>query len=253
MQINGHNLNVEVHGPASGQAVALLHHGLGSIRAWKETTPALAASGLRVIVYDRWGYGKSDPRSELGQPTFIDDRADLVSLLDELQVERAALVGHSDGGTIALYFAAAHPGRVAKLVSVAAHIYVEAKMEPGMQMIRRTYESDADFRRKFTRQHGEKAGQVFQSWYGGWLKTENLSWDMRPLLAGISCPALVVQGEQDEHATPQHARDIAAAIPGAEFWLLPGAGHMLPQEAAERFNPRLIAFLSGTKDDGRHN
>ena len=70
---------------------------------------------------------------------------------------------------------------------------------------------------------------------------------MRPLLAGISCPALVIQGEQDEHATPQHARDIAAAIPGAELWLLPGAGHMLPQEAAERFNPRLIEFLSGPR------
>jgi pimeloyl-ACP methyl ester carboxylesterase len=97
MLINGHNLNVEIHGPASGPAVVLLHHGLGSIHAWKATTPALAASGLRVIVYDRWGYGKSDPRLELGQPTFKADQADLLSLLDELQVGQVALVGHSDG------------------------------------------------------------------------------------------------------------------------------------------------------------
>jgi pimeloyl-ACP methyl ester carboxylesterase len=243
MLINGHNLNVETYGPATEPAVVLLHHGLGSIRAWKANTPILAKAGLRVIVYDRWGYGKSDPRPELGQPTFKADQADLLSLLDELQVGQAALVGHSDGGTIAMYFAAAHPGRVAKLVIVAAHIYVEPKMEPGLEMIRLTYENDPDFQCKFTRQHGEKAGQVFKNWHNGWLKEEHLTWDMRPLLGGIACPTLVVQGEQDEHASPQHARDIAAAIPGAELWLEPGTGHMLPQEAAKRFNQRLIEFL----------
>jgi pimeloyl-ACP methyl ester carboxylesterase len=245
MLINGHNLHVESHGPANGPAVVLLHHGLGSIRAWKANTPALAAAGLRVIVYDRWGYGKSDTRLELGQPTFKADQADLLSLLDELQLGQAALVGHSDGGTIAMYFAAEHTERVTKLVSVATHIYVEPKMQPGLEMIRAVYENDPDFQRKFTRQHGEKAGQVFQNWYSGWLKEDNLAWDMRPLLGGIRCPTLVIQGEQDEDATPQHARDIAAAIPGAGLWLVPGAGHMLPQEAAELFNPRVIEFIGG--------
>jgi pimeloyl-ACP methyl ester carboxylesterase len=245
MLINGHNLNVETYGPVNGQAVLLLHHGLGSIRAWKANIPALAAAGSRVIAYDRWGYGKSDPRAELGQPYFAADQADLLSLMDELHLEQVVLVGHSDGGTIALYFAAAQVVRVMKLVVVAAHIYVEPKMQPGLEMIRATYESDPDFQRKFRRQHGEKAGQVFQSWYSGWLRTDNLSWDMRPLLGGITCPTLVIQGEQDEHASPQHARDIAAAIPGAGLWLLPGTGHMLPQEADECFNSRLVEFIGG--------
>jgi pimeloyl-ACP methyl ester carboxylesterase len=243
MLINGHNLNVESHGPANGQAVVLLHHGLGSIRAWKANTPALAAAGLRVIVYDRWGYGKSDPRPDLGQPAFLADQADLLNLLDALELEQACLVGHSDGGTIGMYFTAAHAGRVAKLAVVAAHVYVEPKMQPGLEAIRSVYESDPDFQRKFTRQQGPKAGQVFQNWYGGWLRQENLSWDMRPLLGSIRCPTLVIQGEQDEHATAQHARDIAAAIPGAGLWLVPGAGHMLPQEAARKFNSRLIQFI----------
>jgi len=245
MLINGHKLNVESHGPDNGPAVVLLHHGLGSIRAWKANVPALAAAGLHVIAYDRWGYGKSDARAELGQPYFDADQADLLSLLDELQLGQAALVGHSDGGTIAMYFAAAHPERIAKLVTVAAHIYVEPKMQAGPEMIRATYENDPDFQRRFTRQHGEKAGQVFQNWYGGWFRTDNLSWDMRPVLSNITCPTLVIQGEQDEHASPQHAINIAEAIPGAGLWLLPGAGHMLPQEEAKRFNPCLIEFLGG--------
>jgi pimeloyl-ACP methyl ester carboxylesterase len=68
---------------------------------------------------------------------------------------------------------------------------------------------------------------------------------MRPLLGSITCPALIIQGEQDEHASPRHAQDIAEAIPGAKCWLLPGAGHMLPQDAAEAFNPQVIDFIHG--------
>ena len=66
---------------------------------------------------------------------------------------------------------------------------------------------------------------------------------MRPVINQIACPCLVVQGLEDEHATPQHARDMAAAIPDAELWLVPGAGHMLPQDFSEEFNQRMLKFL----------
>jgi len=69
---------------------------------------------------------------------------------------------------------------------------------------------------------------------------------MRPLLSRIICPTLVVQGEDDEHATLQHAHDIAESIPGAELWLVPGAMHMLPQDLPEVFNQKLLEFLSVT-------
>lgn len=243
MLIRGHNLHVELHGAPDAPPVILLHHGLGSVRAWKSNIPDLAAAGFRVIAYDRWGYGKSDARPSLGQPYFADDLVDLEQLMSQLEINQAALIGHSDGGTIALYFAAANPQRVTRLVVVAAHIYVEPKMQPGMQMIRHTFENDPDFRGKFFHQHGEKAPSVFKNWYDGWYKVEHLAWDMRPTLSRITCPTLVVQGKDDEHASPQHARDIAAAIPGAHLWLVPGAGHMLPQDCAEVFNRKVIDFL----------
>ncbi len=94
------------------------------------------------------------------------------------------------------------------------------------------------------RLHGEKTEAVFYNWYNGWYSERNRSWDMRPELGKIACPALVVQGEADEYASPQHARDLAAAIPGAELWLEPGAGHMLPQDEPDLFNLRLLAFLN---------
>jgi pimeloyl-ACP methyl ester carboxylesterase len=241
--VNGHSLNVETHGPADGPAVVLLHHGLGSIQAWICQIPALVQAGCRVVAYDRWGYGKSAPRPGTLDPDFPEDLADLLEILNGLNIERAALVGHSDGGTIALYFAAQHPQRVTRLASVAAHVYVENKMQPGIAGVRQAFLKDERFRNGLRLAHGEKFEAVFDYWFSGWTRPENASWDMRPALTGIGCPTLVVQGLEDEHATPQHARDLAAAIPGAELWLVPGARHMLPQEQPEEFNSRLLDFI----------
>lgn len=241
--INGHQLYVMASGIAESPPVVLLHHGLGSTRAWRRQVEALADAGFHVIAYDRWGYGESEARPALSVPGFEDDLCDLLALLDHLQLGRASLVGHSDGGTIALYFAAAHPERVVCLVTIAAHIYVEPKMVSSMLGVRQNFENDANFRHSFQRVHGEKYQQVFDNWFYGWAKPEHLSWDMRPLLQQIRCPALVIQGLRDEHATPRHAEDIAEAIPGAELWLVPGVGHMLPRDAAGAFNDRLVEFL----------
>jgi pimeloyl-ACP methyl ester carboxylesterase len=243
MLVNGRNLNVEHNGPENGPVVVLLHHGLGSVRAWRGQIPVLVEAGFHVIAYDRWGYGGSDARPGLDLPTFTVDLEDLRSLLEQLGIQRTALLGHSDGGTIALYYSARHPMQVSCLVTVAAHIYVEPKMEPGILGVKQAFETDERFRMGMQSAHGDKYEAVFHYWFDGWHRIESLTWDMRPVLGQIRCPALIVQGEEDEHATPQHAKDIAEAIPGAELCLLPKAGHMLPQENASLFNPRLLQFL----------
>jgi pimeloyl-ACP methyl ester carboxylesterase len=243
MIINGRNLLVEITGFENNPAVILLHHGLGSVRAWRGQIPLLAQAGFRVVAYDRWGYGGSDARPGLDLPNFTSDLEDLRSLIDQLGIQRAALVGHSDGGTIALYYAAQHAEQVSCLVTVAAHIYVESAMEPSILDIRQAFETEKHFRMGMKSAHGEKYVSVFRNWFDGWYRTESLGWDMRLLLGQIKCPALIVQGEEDEHATPQHARDIASAISGAELWLIPGANHMVPQENTTVFNTRILRFL----------
>lgn len=242
--LNGRSIYYELHGPVSGPVVILLHHGLGMMGAWEEQIPALAEVGFRVLAYDRWGYGQSESRPQLSLPYFEEDLQDLLSLIQALGIQSASLVGHSDGGTIALYFAGKHSHMVRRMVVVAAHIYVEPKMMPGIQELRKAYDKEAKFQEGMRRAHGEKAEHVFQIWYGGWVKESNLDWDMRPVLGSIRCPVLVVQGLEDEHATPQHARDLVKAIPGAELWLVPEAGHMLPRDIPEVFNPRLLEFLA---------
>lgn len=242
VNINGHGLYVEVYGPSGAPTVVLLHHGLGSLRSWKTQISALATD-YRLIIYDRWGYGKSDARSYFSMPYFAEDLEDLLVLLDKFEVEQTSLVGHSDGGSVALYFTARHPERVVNLVTVAAHIYIEPKMESGIERLRYSYENDVRFREGLRRMHGDQSDTVFYNWFNGWSKTDNRTWDMRPIIRNIIRPTLVVQGIEDEHATPQHARHIAESIPDAELWLVQGARHMLPQEETEVFNHKLLDYL----------
>jgi pimeloyl-ACP methyl ester carboxylesterase len=244
LNLNGHSIYYEQYGPEMGPAVILLHHGLGTLGAWEEQIPAFVDAGLRVIAYDRWGYGMSDPREQLALPYFEDDLDDLLALLEALKIQTASLIGHSDGGTISLYFAEIHPERVERMVIVAAHIYVEPKMVPGIESLREAFEQEPKFQEGMQRVHGEKWERVFWNWYGGWANEATLSWDMRPLLLRVACPVLVVQGLQDEHATPRHAEDLASAIPAAELWLVEGGVHMLPRELPQIFNQRVLEFLT---------
>lgn len=249
--INDHRIYLERTGSSLQPTVVLLHHGLGSTVSWKAQVPALVGSGYQLIVYDRWGYGKSDPRQSLGVPNFEDDQQDLIALLDALGISRACLVGHSDGGTISLYLAARYPERVVAVVTVAAHIYVEPKMELGILGIQKAFKNEPRFKAGLKRLHGEKTEAVFANWFNGWVKLENRDWDIRSQLQKVTCPFWVVQGMEDENATPQHARDIAECIQNAQLWLVPRARHMLPQECAGEFNRRLVVFLAKViKDQG---
>jgi pimeloyl-ACP methyl ester carboxylesterase len=238
-----HALHWERAGRAADPAVVFLHHGLGSTRAWRAQLTEFARRGWQAVAYDRWGYGRSSSRPALDLPTFAADLRDLAALLDQLKIRRAPLIGHSDGGTTALYFAARFPDRVPALVTVAAHIYLEASMAPGMAAIKGALDGDPHFRQGMRRAHGDQAESVFHLWYEGWVQPRHLGWDMRPMLHKVRCPALVIQGELDEYATPQHARDLAGGLPRASLWLIPGVGHMAPQNSPDEFNRRVLDFL----------
>lgn len=244
VKINGHYLRVETYGPTGGNPVILLHHGLGSIQAWQYQIPSFVDAGYRVIVYDRWGYGKSETRNRLSLPSFDDDLSDLLILFDVIGIKKASLIGHSDGGTIGLYFAAQNVDLVTSLITVAAHIYIEEKMRVGIRGIQSKFKNDQRFHKGLSHVHGEFAERVFYNWYNGWHRQDILDWDIRPELASINCPTLVIQGLEDEHATPDHARHIAEVIYGSDLWLVERCGHMLPQENSDIFNRKIINFLN---------
>ena len=105
-----------------------LHEGLGSVAMWRDFPGRLAhATNCNAVVYSRYGYGLSDPLTEPRTPRYMHDEAlvALPALLDRLAIERPILVGHSDGGSIALIHAGAGIRPLAAVVTLAAHVLVE--------------------------------------------------------------------------------------------------------------------------------
>jgi pimeloyl-ACP methyl ester carboxylesterase len=241
-EAGGHRLYWERFGLEFDRTTLLLHHGLGSIGAWSRQIGALVENGWHVLAYDRWGYGRSDSRQEFEDHFLEHDARETVQLLDFFGLEKINLIGHSDGGTIGLMLAADQPALVEKLVTVAAHIYIEPKMEAGLDGIAQSIE-DPSFIKALRRYHDDKAEDMARSWVDHWRRLGYDGLDIRDLLPRIECPTLVIQGEQDEHATAQHAVDIDDALPDSRLWLIPGVGHMPPQEVPENFNNMVLDFL----------
>jgi pimeloyl-ACP methyl ester carboxylesterase len=243
LQVNDHALYVERHGSPEKGTLTLLHHGLGSVRSWRRQVPEFVDAGWEVIVYDRWGYGRSDPRPEFADRYLLQDAHEALKLLDLLNISQSALIGHSEGGSIALLIAALQPARITCLVVVAAHIYYEQKMKAGLLSIAGSAE-EPPLSTSLKREHGGRAKALTRMWIEHWLGSDPSSLDMSDRLGDIRSPVLVIQGELDEHATLDHARDIASGVQLSELWLIPAVGHMPPHEIPDEFNRRILTFLS---------
>ncbi len=225
------------YGPAE---IVLLHDGLGSIGQWRTIPGRLAAeTGRTVLAYDRPGHGRSIPVPTGAWPAdwLHLEAARFARLLDRLG-DRVAphplLVGHSDGGSIALLHAAADGGdrgrELRGLVTLAAHSWVEQRCVDGIAGMAAAREPIVA---GLVRYHAAP-GAVFDAWSGVWLSDDFRPWDIRPSLGVIPCPTLVVQGRLDEYATEAHATETAAAVgSNAEALLLDGVGHLLHHQDPE--------------------
>jgi pimeloyl-ACP methyl ester carboxylesterase len=223
--------------------LVLLHDGLGAIGAWRGLPARLAAAlGVNALVYDRWGYGRSQPREAFGAGFMEAEVPVLLALLDRLGVAQASLLGHSDGGSIALLCAARHPERVRAVVTEAAHTFVEPETQAG---IRALVELQAAGRTPpwLHKLHGPRAEQVLRAWSAHWLSDVHARWDIRAELPRVRCPVLAVQGDADEFGTQAQVDSILTAIPGAQSWIVPGCGHTPHGQAEDPFVERVAAFL----------
>jgi pimeloyl-ACP methyl ester carboxylesterase len=241
---------VEPEGAPAAPVLVLLHEGLGSTGFWKDLPEVLAARhGLAVFLYDRRGYGRSDPEP-LPRPLDYLDRMALLELpavLDAAGIGRAILLGHSDGGTIALLAAAAFPERIAAVIAIAAHLFVEEATVAGIRAAVEAFEA-GDLRRRLARFHGERSEAVFRAWADTWLDPRFRSWTIEDRLAAVRCPLLVLQGEADEYATPAQVEAIARAVRGpVRAALLPGADHVPHHRARAPTLAAIDSFLDAVR------
>jgi pimeloyl-ACP methyl ester carboxylesterase len=205
--------------------LVFLHHGLGSRALWRDVPAALAArTGCGALVVSRLGHGESDPEPLPRPPDYLlrEGRETLPALLAALELRDIVLVGHSDGGTIALAFlAAGHPARAA--IVAAPHVFDEAVT--WREIARQRALWPGALRAGLARYHRDPDA-TFGAWADFWLAPAFRGWSILPLLAAVRCPILAVQGEDDPYGSPAQIEAIAAHAPGpVRLEKLPACGH----------------------------
>lgn len=214
---DGHRLETAWFGPGPGaRAIVLLHEGLGCVSMWREWPDALVrATGMPVFAYSRAGYGGSDP---VALPRPLDymqheGRVVLPQVLAQVGITEAVLVGHSDGGSIALVFAGQGDPRARGLVALAPHVVCEDLSVRSIALARDAYRN-GDLRERLRRHHGDNVDGAFWGWNGAWLDPGFRAWTIEPYLPGVTCPLALVQGEDDEYGTLAQLDRIEAGVPG---------------------------------------
>jgi len=208
--------------------LVLLHEGLGSVSMWRDFPARLAAAtGCRILVYSRYGYGQSDVLEEAFRPDFMHREAceALPELLAALGIENPVLVGHSDGGSISLLHAGSgYP--VAGLVVMAPHCFVEDISIRSIEAAKVAFET-SDLPARLAKYHRD-VSRTFYAWNDIWLHPDFRSWNIEDCLSGIGCPILAIQGMDDEYGTMAQIEAVArqaTASPGVELLKLADCRH----------------------------
>jgi len=225
-------------------AVAFLHEGLGSVAMWRDFPERFCSDhGFSGLIFSRYGYGWSTPRppGERWPVNFMHAQAHEVLPLffAKLGLSKPWLFGHSDGGSIALLYAARYPQAVTGLVVEAPHIFVEDVSIASIEQARVAYLS-TDLRQRLARYHTDP-DSAFWGWNDIWLDRTFRSWNIEDSLPSISCPTMAVQGEDDEYGTLQQIYGIKERLPRTHLLILPQCRHsphrdqpaVLSREAAQ--------------------
>lgn len=234
----------------AGAPLVLLHEGLGCCALWKDFPDRLAAAtGREVFLWSRAGFGRSDPVPLPRPLDYLDREADLVPhVLAAAGLERVILVGHSDGGTIALLTAAAGGSErapvVEGVVTMAAHVFVEDVTIAGILRTRRAWR-EGDLRPRLARWHGANVDVAFSGWCDTWLDPRFRTWNVEDRLPRVRAPVLALQGEGDEYGTAAQVQAIVDGVSGpARPLMLPEAGHSPHLDRPDAVVDAITRFLA---------
>jgi len=241
-------------GPAAAPTLVFLHDGQGCVDTWRDFPAALAAAtGCGALVYSRAGYGGSEGLPGPWPVSFMHDEAlaALPQVVAALGVRDGFLVGHSDGASISLIYAAtsgvagagAAGGWLRGMALEAPHVFVEPVCLESIAKLPALYRQP-DLWRRMVRHHGANAQGCSESWVEVWLRPEFRPWSIADLLPRVSCPVLAIQGDQDPYGTLDQLRAVAAGCAGAtETLVLPSCGHTPHRQQREATLAAMSSFL----------
>jgi pimeloyl-ACP methyl ester carboxylesterase len=271
IEVMGIDTYYEAVGPEDGQVVMLLHGLGGSTFSWRENMTALAEAGYRVIAYDRPPFGLTE-KSETLNVSAPEQARFATALMDALGIESAVMVGHSAGGGVIAHFALQQPQRVDGLVFVAGAVGGTGAPSGvgdalGFPPFYRWLRIGARLLMTPERYGGLLAGAYadpnvatpeIQAAYAEVLQVRD--WDVgfatlmrdssgngfdAARLEDLTQPALLIWGAADTWVPLARGEALAAALPNDELLVYDGIGHLPMEEAPERFNDNMIAWLAG--------
>jgi len=229
----------------------LLHEGLGCVELWGDFPSRLnQAFGATVFSYSRFGYGRS---CEVALPRSLDYHAEeaieyLPKVLDCAGLKSCILVGHSDGASIALIYAALFSDpRIKALVLLAPHVKAEEKTVGQIRQIVDSRNSSA-LLHKLSKYHGENTYCAFHGWSRCWLDPKFSSWTIEHLLPNINIPVLSVRGLDDPYNSNYHVQSIRDKARSLVYTAsIVRCGHSPHRESTQSLVSTMKMFRSGIK------
>ncbi|HYF20947.1 MAG TPA: alpha/beta hydrolase [Ramlibacter sp.] len=252
IDVNGVKLEVQrIAAVAGGQRapIVFLHEGLGSVAMWRDWPQQVCrATGRAGAVFSRRGYGASDPVPDVRgagrlAPDYMHREAweVLPALLGQLGMGSPVLLGHSDGGSIALLHASRHP--VAACVVMAPHVVVEDVSIRSIEQARDAY-LQGGLRERLARYH-QDVDCAFWQWNDAWLDPAFRAFDIRPDCRRITAPVLAIQGVDDPYGTLAQIEQIAPTAGPFETFVVERCGHSPHKDQPEAVTQRIVEFLAG--------
>ena len=264
-KVSIHGIQLEtlrIAGPSDGDRPTLvfLHEGLGSVSMWRDWPATLCGQlGFAGLVYSRQGYGQSDPVADVrgpsvrhGQqragrllPDYMHHEAQVVlpDLLEQMGIQRPVVLGHSDGGTIALLHAA--HSDVHACIVMAPHVMVEDMSISAIEQARQAYEQGS-LRERLARFHAD-VDVAFWQWNDVWLSAAFRSFDIRPTLTHIQSPLLAIQGVDDPYGSMAQIDEIARRAPQTQRLELASCGHSPHRDQPQVVNLAIQTFLQAIR------
>ena len=238
------NIRLAYERRGTGTPLVLLHGYPLDHHLWDEVAPLLVDT-FELILPDLRGFGESSTVDSFY--TMEDIASDIAALLDHLEIQKAAIAGHSMGGYVALAFARLFPERVSGLGLVSSQVLADAPdrkegryksaaevADKGIASVVETmtpkFTSNPQLQ-QFARESMERQQPAA---YIGSLKAMAERVDSTPLLSTLQIPVVLVHGDADQLIPIDRAREVKAAIANAHLVEISGAGHMPMMESAEK-------------------
>lgn len=202
------------------------------------------------MAYDRRGFGSSARDASFGSDHFDQAAEDLAEVIAALGGGAVDLLGHSDGGSVALVAAARRLAPIRTVTVVATHVFADPETVAGVRAMGGPAGWDARTQEHYALLHGDDWQAVVQAWLTMWTSPGGvLEWDIRPLLAALTMPVLVVHDRRDPLSPVAHAQAIIDRAPSARVSWYDVASHRPHQRQPRRFVDDLQRFWRECEDD----